>query len=214
MSPRQDGGQEDEMAKYPNEEALRRIRAAYADRERIKAGWTPGQDELADAPMLVEWSWTRHPDHGLRCVQGAVSFPVKRDTSFTTTSPVVAVLVDENGDGWARTWSRFYRLVRADDPSARPGLVATRDVIETDAAAFELDYRAPRFALEPHWPLYQGDAERWNRLRTWFEEFYEDDAAQAFDVYLARREGCTLEEARILGQAFAEGWAGQQKTFN
>ncbi|WP_311276026.1 hypothetical protein [Methylobacterium sp. WCS2018Hpa-22] len=202
------------MARYTNEEALRRIRAAYADRERIKAGWTPGQDELADAPVLFEWSWTRHPDHGLRCVQGAVSFPVKRDTSFTTTSPVVAVLVDEDGNGWARTWSRFYVLVQADDPSARPGLVTTRDNLDTDTVAFELGYRAPRFELEPWKPLYQGDADAWGKLRTWFEEFYEDDAQQAFDVYLARREGCSLDEARVLGRAFAEGWAGQQKSYN
>ena len=202
------------MARYTNDEALRRIRAAYADRERIKDGWTPGQAELADAPVLHEWSWTRHPDHGLRCVQGAVAAPVTRDTPWTTTSPIVAVLVDDQGNGWARTWSRFYRLGRADDPSARPGLVATRDVIETDTVAFELGYRAPRIALEPHRPLYQGDAERWSKLRTWFGEFYESDAAQAFEVYLARREGCGLEEARVLGQAFAEGWAGQQKTFN
>lgn len=202
------------MARYTNEEAQRRIRAAYADRERILAGWTPGQAELGDAPMLVEWSWTRHPDHGLRCVQGAVSAPVTRDTPWTTTSPIVAVLVDEEGNGWARTWSRFYRLVQADDPSARPGLFTTRDAIGTDALAFELGYRAPRFALEPHRPLYRGDAERWGKLRAWFDEFYEDDAQQAFDVYLARREGCSLDQARVLGRAFAEGWAGQQKVFN
>lgn len=202
------------MARYPTDEALRRIRAAYADRDRIKGGWVPGQDELCDAPVLHEWSWTRHPDHGLRCVQGAVSAPVTQDTPFTTTSPIVAVLCDEEGNGWARTWSRFYVLVQADDPSARPGLITTRDAIETDAAAFKLGYKSPRFALEPHLPLYRGDAEAWGKLRAWFDAFYDEDAQQAFDVYLARREGCCLEDARVIGQAFADGWAGQQKSYN
>lgn len=72
----------------------------------------PSAALLERAPLLEQWSFAviRRP-----CLMGAVvGHPLLGDLSQIHTSELFAI---DEAAGWARTWSRYYRLEsRKDDP--------------------------------------------------------------------------------------------------
>jgi hypothetical protein len=99
-----------------------KLQAAWADRARILKGWRPGEQDLAGAPLLSRWYIARHPHGGELALCGDVAAHPRLGTQDITTSPLLVICADDEGYGWARTWSRFYRLGDTGDPSFVPGL--------------------------------------------------------------------------------------------
>lgn len=79
-----------------------RLRALADDLERM-AMFQPSA-ELAGAPIVSHWSWTSRKTSALA---GFVEGHPILDSKFIVTSEVFAI---DRQRGWARTFSRFYRL--------------------------------------------------------------------------------------------------------
>lgn len=181
------------MTTITNDEALLRIKTAYADRARIVAGWCPSEADLAGTDTLHRWVWDTHPQHGLRSIRGYLTDEVRVSTPYRLTSPIVAVVVDEAGRGYARTWSRFYRLAETREQDLQPGLFTTRDEFHTDEVAFRCGYRHPPAEVQPTTRIGENNAP-WQRLWDWFDENTKR-GSDAILVYIARKYGVSTSVA-------------------
>lgn len=74
------------------------------DMERLRAAGAPSETDLAKAPVLHAWepAFLAAP-----CLVGAVSNHPLLGDKHIHTSDLVAI---DTTAGWARTWSRYYRL--------------------------------------------------------------------------------------------------------
>lgn len=81
------------------------LQRLHSDISRICDGAAPTQDDLETAPILNRWHY------GARlsaCMHGLVhGHPIVGDGRAIHTSELFAI---DAASGWARTWSRFYRL--------------------------------------------------------------------------------------------------------
>jgi hypothetical protein len=93
-----------------------KLRVLAHDLERIAAATAPTAAELANAPLLVDWSCILSPV-GLRLLGHVTGHPRLGDTDAMTSQLWAA-----GSDGkWIRTLSRFYRLgPRCDDGLEAP----------------------------------------------------------------------------------------------
>lgn len=82
------------------------LHSAASDLERLQRGWRPGDRILEQAPVLLDWSFQPVPVPALRGL--CVGHPRLRGGPIVT-SPLVAI--DLENSRWARTQSRWYRLV-------------------------------------------------------------------------------------------------------
>ena len=82
------------------------ITAGLREAERIKAGFVPGEAQLADAPLLTDWVAQPLPGGLVRFVGFVSGHPLLQDGWITTS----VVLATDEQAGWARTVSRYYRL--------------------------------------------------------------------------------------------------------
>ncbi|NIA70363.1 hypothetical protein HBA54_17290 [Pelagibius litoralis] len=74
--------------------------------KRIRRGDAPTKEELAAAPQLECWSFSKH--HGCLALSGYVTgHPTLQDGAYIYTSCLLWLSIDR---GAARTVSRFYRL--------------------------------------------------------------------------------------------------------
>jgi len=84
---------------------LDNLQRLHTDISRIRSGAAPTQGDLNAAPILDQWQY------GARlstCVYGLVfGHPILGDRRAIHTSELFAI---DTASGWARTWSRFYRL--------------------------------------------------------------------------------------------------------
>ena len=71
----------------------------------------PGAEELRDAPLLDEWSAGVGGDGCARLFGRVTGHPLLREGARIYTSPYLQV---DQSSGWARTWSRFYKLGQYD----------------------------------------------------------------------------------------------------
>ena len=97
-------------------EARHQARAEQS-RERVAklmTGWTPGREELADAPGMAFWSLQSLPGGGIVLVGVCVSHPENPRPHGRRTSSVQAM--DPVGR-WALTLGGWYRL---GEPAPRP----------------------------------------------------------------------------------------------
>jgi hypothetical protein len=92
-----------------------RLRNLKDDVARLSAGWRPAADDLAAAPLLDDWYFALYPGSVDLCLCGRVNGHPSLSNGMITTSPLVTIRIE---DGWARTFSRFYRLGRCDRPGA------------------------------------------------------------------------------------------------
>lgn len=65
----------------------------------------PDPSSLVDAPCLTGWMLATKPASSL--VGSVAGHPLLGDARHIRTTPILALDVR---NGWARTWSRFYRL--------------------------------------------------------------------------------------------------------
>lgn len=81
------------------------LKRLHSDLSRIRSGQAPTQDDLASAPILDHWHIGVRPG---ACLLGLVSgHPLHADRRLIRSSEIFAI---DTASGWARTWSRFYRL--------------------------------------------------------------------------------------------------------
>ena len=81
------------------------VRAAIAAAE---AGPAPG--DLADAPVMREWSVATYPGQLDVRLHGRVEGHPEIDDKWVTTSSVLAIDAGGGEMGWARTAGRWYRV--------------------------------------------------------------------------------------------------------
>ncbi|WP_375699387.1 DUF6634 family protein [Pseudophaeobacter sp. TrK17] len=67
----------------------------------------PAADVLANAPLLEDWSPGSGVDGCARLYGSVTGHPRLRDGARIFTSPYLRL---DCKNGWARSWSRFYRL--------------------------------------------------------------------------------------------------------
>ncbi len=92
---------------------LDKARRLADDLARIAADGSPSADDLAAAPILDFWQPALRDGHAIfGIVNGHPRIP---DDHTALTTDVFALDADA---GWARTWSRFYRLGRPLDLDA------------------------------------------------------------------------------------------------
>lgn len=82
------------------------VAAGLREAARLKAGFVPGETELAGAPLLSHWV-VEPVSGGLVRLFGEVSGHPLLPDGWCTTS---AVLAADEAAGWVRTASRYYRL--------------------------------------------------------------------------------------------------------
>ncbi|MCG7394267.1 hypothetical protein MHY87_15280 [Microvirga sp. ACRRW] len=83
---------------------LEKLNNLKADIAAIQNGHGPTEDELATAPILTHWSFTSRPQI---CLQGfGIDHPLLGTTQIVTSG----LFAIDPSAGWARTYSRFYRL--------------------------------------------------------------------------------------------------------
>jgi hypothetical protein len=82
----------------------------------LRVGELPRSMDLEAAPTIEQWS------HGLtpaRCIVGSVrGHPILGNRARVHTSQLI--LIDPE-HGWARTWSRYYRLGKPEGPAIGSG---------------------------------------------------------------------------------------------
>lgn len=84
------------------------------DIHNLQNGEMPRSMDLSVAPTVDQWSYGLIPT---RCIVGLVrGHPILGNRASVHTSQVV-LLDPENG--WARTWSRYYRLGAPERPQDR-----------------------------------------------------------------------------------------------
>jgi len=92
------------------EQPLRDALAAFCDHVEALTAAEPDTATLAAAPRIDRWSAILHRD--AVCLIGRVTgHPRLREGARATTSPILRIAP---AAGWARTWSRTYRLGRED----------------------------------------------------------------------------------------------------
>lgn len=91
--------------------------ALASDLERIARGEHPGPDDLRDAPVLFEWRVIIAPIPHL--VGVVLGHPKIADGRMCRTSALITINPDI---GYARTFSRFYRLEARPPPCGAAGL--------------------------------------------------------------------------------------------
>lgn len=90
----------------PDEIANRALRLAL-DIARIGRGAAPNPDDLAEAPVLDLYGETRR--HAPAIVGIVAGHPTLVGRRTLLTSEIFCL---DRTEGWARSWSRFYRLGR------------------------------------------------------------------------------------------------------
>ena len=98
---------------YPGDDPYRALLTACslaADLQRIAADGGPSPADLRRAPLLDYWSLARRSEPALI---GLVHGHPELGSGGTTLTSL-AVVLDADA-GWARTWSRYYRLGRPAD---------------------------------------------------------------------------------------------------
>ncbi|TXH35605.1 MAG: hypothetical protein E6Q98_15025 [Rhodospirillaceae bacterium] len=86
-------------------EEIARLEALTADLRRILEGEGPTAADLKDAPFLNGW---QHATRPLTCLTGMVEgHPDLGTGRYIRTSVLWSI---DPAEGWARTFSRFYRL--------------------------------------------------------------------------------------------------------
>lgn len=94
---------------------MRKLRALADDLERLAAGQTPPEADLADAAIVNAYEFVARPVpalYGLNDGHPRLSSP-------TLTTTQLWVLNDR--DGWARTYSRYYRLGQSLKDASKAG---------------------------------------------------------------------------------------------
>jgi hypothetical protein len=82
----------------------------------LRAGEMPRSMDLAASPTIDQWSFGLMP---ARCIVGSVrGHPILGNRARVHTSQLI--LIDPE-HGWARTWSRYYRLGRPEGPATGSG---------------------------------------------------------------------------------------------
>jgi hypothetical protein len=85
-------------------DAIARLERLATDLDRIGSGERPSADDLATAPLLARW---RLATRSAPCLVGLCSDHPRLHGPLIYTSELWAIAPKL---GWARTWSRFYRL--------------------------------------------------------------------------------------------------------
>jgi hypothetical protein len=81
------------------------LQRLHSDVVRIRSGEAPTHEDLERAPILDCWRFGVRPGP---CLLGLVfGHPLHGDRRLIRTSEIFAI---NTVAGWARTWSRFYRL--------------------------------------------------------------------------------------------------------
>lgn len=89
-----------------------RLTKLLRDIRNLRAGELPSSEDLRAAPLIDKWSYGLIP---ARCIAGSVrGHPILGNRARVHTSELV--LIDPE-HGWARTWSRYYRLGTPDGPA-------------------------------------------------------------------------------------------------
>jgi hypothetical protein len=82
----------------------------------LRTGEIPRSVHLRAAPTIDQWSYGLVP---ARCIAGSVrGHPILGNRARVHTSELV--LIDPE-NGWARTWSRYYRLGAPEGPATHSG---------------------------------------------------------------------------------------------
>jgi hypothetical protein len=82
----------------------------------LRVGEIPRSLDLEAAPTIDQWSYGLTP---ARCIVGSVrGHPILGNRARVHTSELI--LIDPE-DGWARTWSRYYRLGKLEEPATGSG---------------------------------------------------------------------------------------------
>jgi hypothetical protein len=78
----------------------------------LRTGGMPRPADLSAAPVIDQWSYGLVP---ARCIVGSVrGHPILGNSARIHTSELI--LIDPE-HGWARTWSRYYRLGTPEPPA-------------------------------------------------------------------------------------------------
>ncbi len=84
------------------------LRSLADDLDRIRAGAAPRTEDLADAPLIVDWHGLLSP-LGLRLIGFVTGHPLLGNRPAMTSQLWTA----DPGGRWIRTLTRFYRLGEA-----------------------------------------------------------------------------------------------------
>jgi hypothetical protein len=98
------------LPKHVNDVPVR-LRSLADDLERVRDLAAPTADDLAQAPLIVDWRTVLSP-LGLRLLGRVIGHPLLGDRTALTSQVWAA---DSEGQ-WIRTLSRFYRLGEASPP--------------------------------------------------------------------------------------------------
>lgn len=99
--------------------SLREALAAFCDHLEALTAAEPGAATLAAAPQIDRWSAILHRD-AVSLVGRVTGHPHLRPGARALTSPLLRIAP---AAGWARTWSRIYRLGR-EDPTFLRDMIA------------------------------------------------------------------------------------------
>jgi hypothetical protein len=92
------------------------LRSLLCDIRDLRVGDIPRSLDLEAAPTIDRWSFGLVP---ARCIVGSVrGHPILGNRARVHTSELV--LIDPE-HGWARTWSRYYRLGTREEPATTSG---------------------------------------------------------------------------------------------
>ena len=93
-----------------------RLTKLLRDIRDLRAGEMPRSTDVRAAPIIDKWSYAFVP---ACCIAGSVrGHPVLGNLARVHTSELV--LIDPE-NGWARTWSRYYRLGAPEGPATHSG---------------------------------------------------------------------------------------------
>jgi len=88
------------------------LTSLLCDIRSLRAGDLPSSEDLRGAPIIEEWSYGLIP---ASCIVGSVrGHPILGNRARIHTSHLVLIDPDH---GWARTWSRYYRLGAPERPA-------------------------------------------------------------------------------------------------
>ena len=90
------------------------LTSLLCDIRDLRTGEMPRSMDLRAAPVIDKWSYGLVP---ARCLAGSVrGHPILGNLARVHTSELI--LIDPE-NGWARTWSRYYRLGAPEGPATR-----------------------------------------------------------------------------------------------
>jgi hypothetical protein len=82
----------------------------------LRTGEIPRSMDLRAAPIIDKWSYGLVP---ARCIAGSVrGHPILGNLARVHTSELIFI---DPESGWARTWSRYYRLGEPERPATSSG---------------------------------------------------------------------------------------------